>query len=344
MQVAELYQQHSFRLVDGPSIPAPGPGEVQVRVSAIGICGSDLHNFSEGGVGDLRCTYPMVLGHEPSGVVARIGPGVTGWTIGDPAILEPALYCYHCEYCLTGRHNVCANIRFLSNSGEPGFFREYVNLPAHNLLPLPENLSAAEGTIAEPLAVILHSLNLAAIRTGETAAVFGAGPIGLLTIASLKMSGVARVWAVEPVAERRELARTLGADAAIDPRQTDPVQQILADTGKRGVDVSFDCAAKDNTTNQCLYVTRNAGRVMIIGIATQSFVSLDLNPMRRKELPILTVRRSNHDSETALKLLSAEPRRFVPMLTHTKPLTEIQSAFEQLEAYRDGAVKVILTP
>jgi L-iditol 2-dehydrogenase len=344
MQLAELSRLRSFRLIDAPPPPDPSPGEIQVRVTAVGICGSDVHNFSEGGVGDTLCVYPMVLGHEPAGAVAKIGSGVSGWSIGDLAILEPALYCYHCEYCLTGHHNVCANIRFLSTAGEPGFFREFVNLPAGNLLPLPPNLSASEGTIVEPLAVVLHSVNLAAIRTGETAVVFGAGPIGLLTIATLKLSGIARLWAVEPVASRRDLARSLGADEVIDPAQADAVREILAATGKRGVDVSFDCAAKNGTMNQCLYVTRSAGRVIITGIPSESFISLDANPMRRKELPVITVRRSNHDSETARQMLAAEPGRFVPILTHTKPLSAIQSAFEQLDTYQDGTGKIVLTP
>ena len=140
------------------------------------------------------------------------------------------------------------------------------------------------------------------------------------------------------------MALHLGADTAIDPSQTDPVKQINSDTGKRGVDVTFDCATKGNTTNQCLYVTRNAGRVVITGIASESFISLDVNPIRRKELPILTVRRSNHDSETALKLLSSDPRRFVPILTHTRPLSDIQPSFEQLESYSGGVGKIVLTP
>ncbi len=343
MKVAELSEFHQFRLTDQPAPPDPAPGEILVRVKAVGICGSDVHNFSEGGIGDARCAYPMVLGHEPAGTVEKISSGVTGWSVGDPAVLEPALYCYHCEYCLTGHHNVCANIRFLSNPGHPGFFREYVTLPATNLLPQPANLSAAEATIVEPLAIILHSLHLAVFRPGETAVVFGAGPIGLLTVAALRLAGAARIWSVEPVAHRRELAKTVGADAVIDPGQTDPVRQILADTWKRGVDVSFDCACKGNTLNECLYVTRNAGRVIITGIPSDSFISLDTNPMRRKELPVLTVRRSNHDSETALSMLASEPRRFVPILTHTKPIDDIQSAFEGLEKYADGAGKVVLS-
>lgn len=343
MLVAELHQPHAFRVIDDAPLPDPGPGEIQARVAAVGICGSDLHNFSEGYIGDAKVLYPMVLGHEPAGIVEKIGAGVTGWSVGDRAILEPALYCYHCEYCLTGHHNVCANVRFLSTTGNPGFFRDTVNLPTHNVLPLPANLSLAEGTLAEPLAIILHSLNLASIRVGETAVVFGAGPIGLLTVAALKLAGSSRVWAVEPVRERRELALVMGADVAIDPNETDPVKEILAGTGQRGVDVTFDCAAKDNTINQCLYAARNAGRVIVTGIATQSFISLDANPMRRKELPVITVRRSNHNSEAAVELLRTEPRRFAPILTHQRPMAEIQTAFERLEKYQDGMAKVVLT-
>ena len=118
MLVAELIAPREMRLVE-QEIEDPGPGEVQVRVNAVGICGSDLHSYAEGGIGDMACQYPMVLGHEPSGTLVKTGAGVTGWSPGDRAALEPALYCYHCEFCRTGHHNVCANIRFLSNSGHP---------------------------------------------------------------------------------------------------------------------------------------------------------------------------------------------------------------------------------
>ena len=342
MLVAELSQVHRFNLVDAKPPGDPGPGEIQVAVKAIGICGSDLHNFSEGGIGDTPCVYPMVLGHEPTGVVMKTGAGVSGWAAGDAAILEPAMYCYHCEFCLTGHHNVCANLRFLSTGDEPGFFREYVNLPAHNLLALPKNLSFREGTIVEPLAVVLHSLEFAQIRPGETALVFGAGPIGLLTIAAAKLCGASRVWAVDPVAHRREMARTLGADAVIDPAQVDPVRQIMSDTGQRGVDVTIDCVSKDDTVNQSLRATRNAGRVVITGIPSEEFVPLAFHIIRRKEIAFYVVRRSNKDSATALRMLTDQPQRFVPILTHERPLSEIQAAFELLEKYSEGVGKFVL--
>jgi L-iditol 2-dehydrogenase len=342
MRIAELFEPHRFRLVEG-EIEDPGPGEVQARVVAVGVCGSDLHNFSEGGVGDTPCVYPTVLGHEPTGTVVKTGPGVSGWAPGDHAALEPAIYCYHCEFCRAGRHNVCANLRFLSAAPDPGFFREYVNLPAHNLLPLPPELGFQEGTIFEPLAIILHSMKFASLGFGETAAVFGAGPIGLLTILLLKLSGAGRVWAVEPVAHRRELACQMGADAAIDPLAIDPVRQILADTGGRGVDVAIDCAAKGDTTNQCLQAVRSAGRVVLTGIHPGSYFALDFSPMRRKEITFFNVRRSNHESETALELLRQQRRRFTPLLTHELPLDQIQRGFSLLERYEDGIGKLLIT-
>src|SRR5579883_3008214 len=181
MRAAELVQPGRIRLASH-SVPDPAPGEVQVRVGAVGICGSDLLSFSCGGIGGIECEYPQILGHEATGVVVRAGLGVTGWAVGDRAALEPALYCYHCEFCVSGRHNICEQVRFPSSAGVPGFLRECVNLPAANLLALPQDVSLEYGTLFEPLAVVLHAMTFVALRPMETAAVFGAGPIGLLTI------------------------------------------------------------------------------------------------------------------------------------------------------------------
>src|SRR5947208_10747952 len=157
MQAAELIALRTFRLTDMP-IEDPGPGELQVRVGAVGVGGSDLHAYSEGAVGSTPNIYPMVLGHEPAGRIVKLGVGVTGFAVGDRGALEPALYCYQCEFCLSGHHNVCANIRFLSTPHNPGFFRERVNLPAVNFLPIPTGMSFDQATLAEPLAIALHSL------------------------------------------------------------------------------------------------------------------------------------------------------------------------------------------
>ena len=341
MLIAELTAPREFRLAQ-QTIEEPGPGEVQVRVRTVGICGSDLHSYAEGGVGDTPCVYPMVLGHEPAGTVVKTGAGVTGWAAGDRAALEPALYCYHCEFCRSGQHNVCANIRFLSTPGHPGFFREFVNLPAANLLGIPAQLSLEVAALAEPLAIGLHSMRFAAIGIGETAAVFGAGPIGLVTIACLKLAGAGRIWAVEPVAHRREMALKMGAAAALDPNACDVANEILKDTAGRGVDCAIDCAAKETTINDAIRAARNGGRVVLTGIHSDSFVPFEVSPMRRKELAIFNVRRSNHESHAAIDLLTGHTAWFAPMVTHTRPLDQIADAFRIAEQYADGVGKMIV--
>lgn len=343
MKVAELAGVRQFRLIDQVPLP-PAPGEIQVSVRTVGICGSDMHYYAEGGIGDTPCQYPAVIGHEPAGVVLKTGDGVTGWQPGDRAILEPAIYCYHCEFCMTGHHNVCAHLRFLSTPGEPGFFREVVNLPAVNVLPLPPALGFAEGSLAEPLAVVLHSMKFAQPRSGETAVVFGAGPIGLMTLSVLKLSGIERVWVVEPVAERRAVAKSLGADEVLDPHQGDIVAQIKHDTGNRGVDCVIDCAAKERTMSQSLYAARNGGRVVYTGIPSEAVIPLEFHEARRKELTLFNVRRSNHETDLAVRLLEQHPSRFAPLLTHTFPMERIGPGFDMLEHYRDGACKVTITP
>jgi L-iditol 2-dehydrogenase len=283
-----------------------------------------------------------VLGHEPSGTIVNTGAGVTGLAAGDRGALEPALYCYHCEFCMRGQHNVCANIKFLSNPKVPGFFREYVNLPAQNFLPIPAELSADHATLVEPFAVALHSLKFANIRLGETVAVFGAGPIGLMTIAALKLAGAGRIWAIEPVTHRRDLAKFMGADVALGPDMA--VAEILKDTGKRGVDCAIDCAAREHTTNQSMQVSRNAGRVVITGIHSSALVPVEGSTMRRKELTIFNVRRSNHESHAALELLISNAELFAPLVTHARSLDQIEEAFKIANGYEDGVGKMVVRP
>lgn len=343
MAVAELASYRSFRLRDQEVLP-PGPGEVQARIESVGICGSDLHYFLDGHIGDTPARYPQVLGHEPAGVITALGKGVSGWSVGDRVALEPPIYCYHCEWCMTGRHNLCESVRFFSSPGEPGFFRDHANVPAENLLALPENLDFDEGSLFEPISIILHSFRYGQPRMGETAAVLGAGPIGLCTIACLRLAGLKRIFSVEPVAARREMALRLGADAAIHPHEIDPVREILKETGGRGVDVTFDCATQEDTVNQALYMTAPGGRAVITGVPQAGRVALDFHHMRRKELGFFSVRRANHTGAAAVELLKENPRVFAPMITHRLPLTSVQRAFEMLGAYEDGVTKIVLRP
>jgi L-iditol 2-dehydrogenase len=331
--VAELTAPHEFRLAQ-ETIEDPAPHEVQVRVDAVGICGSDLHAYSEGAVGDTPSEFPMVLGHEPAGTIVKVGSGITGWSPGDRAALEPAIYCYHCEFCRSGRHNICANLKFLSNPGFPGFFREFVNLPVESLFAIPPRLSMDVATLAEPLAVALHSMQFASIRVGESVLVFGAGAIGLLTIASAKLAGAGRIFAIDPLPHRRALARHMGADDVFDP----------ADGGAvRDVHCAIDCAAKEDTTNAAIRATRHGGRVVVTGIHSGVTVPFEVSPMRRKELSIFSVRRSNDEMPAAVNLLLDKTAWFAPIVTHSRPLDQIGEGFDIAERYLDGVGKIVMT-
>lgn len=334
MLVAQLTAPREFRLVQ-QDIEDPAPGEVQVRVDAVGICGSDVHSYAEGAIGDTPSQFPMVLGHEPAGTVLKTGAGVTGWSPGDRAAFEPGIYCYHCEYCRSGRHNICENIRFLSNPGIPGFFRELVNLPAGNLQAIPPELSFPQATLIEPLAVTLHSMQFAAPGPNDTVVVFGAGAIGLLTIASLRAAGVKRIWAFDPVPHRRELARHIGAHEALDPEERDSIPKV---------DCAVDCAAREHTTNWAIRAVKHGGRVVITGIHSDALVPFETSHMRRKELTIFNVRRSNHEEHGALALMLEHPDWFAPVVTHTRPLQDIDRAFRMAENYEDGVGKLVIQP
>lgn len=343
MQVAELIDVRRFRMADRP-LSGPGPGELQVRVSAVGICGSDMHCYTEGGIGESVCQYPMVIGHEPSGVVVKTGTGVTGFSPGDRGSLEPALYCYHCEFCMRGRHNVCSDLRFMSSGTEPGYFREFVNIPAPNFLPIPADMSLEQAALAEPLSIALHSMVFAQVKLGETAIVFGAGPIGLLTIAVLKLAGAGRIWAVEPIAHRRELAKLMGAEAVIDPGAVDPADQVMRDTGQRGADMAIDCASKHDMINQCVRAVVVGGRVVLTGIPETTQIAVNIHQYRNKEVAIFNVRRSNHEGRLGVELLRDHPKLFAPLITHTRPLDKINEAFQLNQRYEDGVGKLLLRP
>jgi L-iditol 2-dehydrogenase len=341
MTVAQLVGHRQFQFVD-QELPDPGPGEVQARVSAVGICGSDMHAYSEGMVGDFLLPYPVVLGHEPAGVIVKTGPGVTGISPGDRGALEPAIYCYHCEFCMSGRYNLCANLRFMSSGTEPGFFRERVNIPAVNFFPVGAKTSLEEATLIEPLAVVLHAMQVGSFRAGENAVVVGAGPIGLLTIASLRLRGAKKIWAVEPLAHRREFAKHMGADAVLDPAEGDFARVIRRETGGLGAEIAFDCAAKGETVNECIAALKGAGRMVLTGIHSDHRASVNIHAMRRAEISLYSIRRSNNEVHDAQSMVETQSKLFAPLLTHRRPFHEIGAAFDLVERYADGVGKMLV--
>src|SRR5258708_29139386 len=230
-----------------PQPADPGPGEILVKLRSVGICGSDMHWYVDGSVYGFPASYPQVLGHEPAGEVVAIGSGVTGLKCGDRVSSEPTVSCGHCEYCVRGQHNNCVKSQFMGSPQLPGLLREYATLPAHNASIVPQAFSYTQATLIEPVAVIMHMLELVEIRPGDTVAVLGAGPIGLLAAAVARSAGAFEVLVTDKLAYRIQMAKDLGASVAVPINQFR--EAVLDTTRGRGVDISIDAAGRPPNIN-----------------------------------------------------------------------------------------------
>lgn len=322
-----------------PQPADPGPQEILVKLRAVGICGSDMHWYLDGSIYGFPASYPLVLGHEPAGEVVGVGSDVSSLRSGDRVSIEPTISCGHCEYCLRGQHNNCVSSLFMGSPQFPGLLREYAVVPAHNATMVPENFNYTQASLIEPVAVIMHMLQLVQIHAGDTVAVLGAGPIGLLAAAVARHCGAGEVLMTDKLSYRTRMAQQLVATAAV------PIEQfgalVLDRTRGRGVDLAIDAAGAAETINAGLAVTRLGGTFVAIGIPNRVPVGVDLFAAMTKELRIQTLKRSNHQSEPALALLAsgAIPEAIV---THRVPLEQAPAAFRTLAEYRDGIGKLAI--
>jgi L-iditol 2-dehydrogenase len=319
----------------------PSHGEVTVRVRAVGVCGSDLHWYQDGRIGEMPAAYPQVLGHEPAGDIVATGAGVHDFAAGDRVVIEPSITCGHCEHCLRGHHNNCLSSVFLGGPQAPGMFREYVTLPAANCTRIPAEFDYRTATLAEPLAVTMHMLELIEIRAGDTVAVTGAGPIGMLCAGVAKASGASRVFIADRLAYRLKLAMSMGADVAIDTTAQSLVETVLDATRGRGADVVLEAAGSAEMVNAAIRMARLGGVVMLIGIPSELNPKIDIHSAMMKELRIQTLKRSNHRAQAALDVLAAG-RISASLITHVLPLGETPRAFEMLTNYSDGVGKAVI--
>ena len=319
----------------------PGHGEVTVQIHAVGICGSDLHWYLEGRIGDSQAVYPQVLGHEPAGQVIAVGPGVHDFSVGDRVVIEPSLTCGHCEHCLKGHHNNCVESVFLGGPQAPGLFREYVTLPAGNCTGFPKEFDYVTATLAEPLAVMMHMLELTEIHVGDTVAVTGAGPIGMLCAAVARAAGASRIFIADRLPYRLKLAMSMGADVAVDTTVQSLVETVLDATHGRGVDLVLEAAGSPETVNAAIQMARTGGTVLMIGIMSELYPKIDIHTAMAKELDLQTLKRSNHRSQEALNLMSSG-RISTSLITHRLCLNETPKAFQMLTEYTDGVGKAII--
>jgi L-iditol 2-dehydrogenase len=329
MRAARLHGVGDIRVADEP-VPEAGPGTSLVRVTAVGICGSDLHWWGEGAIGDARLERPLVLGHEAAGVIAA-GPRA-----GERVAIDPAIPDETCRACRDGYRNLCPSVKFAGHGGTDGAMREFMAWPTGRLHPLPDRVSDADGALLEPLGVAIHCVDLGHLPFGGTAAVVGCGPIGLLLVQLLLVSGASSVLAVEPLAHRREAASRLGASVVTEPGAA------IADLVGYGVDVSFEAAGTDDAVRVALEAARPGGRVVLAGIPDDDSVSFRASVARRKGLTIALVRRMNEVYPRAISLASRGAVDLGSLVSSRAGLSEVAGAFD--DAAKRTGLKVVVEP
>ncbi len=333
MKVARLHGVKDLRLHDEPD-PTPQPGEALLRVTSIGVCGSDLHWFAESGIGDARVTRPLVLGHEFAGVVQ------TGSLKGRRVAVDPAIPCGECEFCVEGNPNFCTHLHFAGHGADDGAMREYVSWPERLLFPLPDQLSDDDGAMLEPLGVAIHAVDLGHIRTGMRIAVFGCGPIGLLILQMARVAGAAEVFATDKLEHRLDAARSLGAQTL--KADGTEVAQILAATGRRGVDVAFEAAGENEAVEATIATTKPGATVVLVGIPSDDHTQFTASVARRKGLTLRMSRRMKLTYPRAIHLVEKGIVDVRSLVTHHFRLGESAQAFDM--ALRREGEKIVIVP
>jgi L-iditol 2-dehydrogenase len=332
MRAARLHGAGDLRVADEQE-PAAGPGEELVRVTAVGICGSDLHWWDEAGIGDAVITRPLVLGHEAAGVI-EAGP-----RRGTRVAIDPAITCGRCRPCLDGYRNLCLNIRFAGHGDQDGAMRELLAWPADLLHPLPDSVTDTDGALLEPLGVAIHALDLGHVRLGARVAVVGCGPIGLLLIAVLRTAGARHIAAFEPLAHRREAALRYGADVCLRP---DILPEDLRELVGEGADTVFEMAGTADAVTLSVAAARAGGRVVLGGIPADDRITFGASTARRKGLTIAMVRRMNNTFGRAIALAAGGGFSLAPLVTDRFGLASAGPAFG-VAAKRKG-LKVVIEP
>ena len=298
-----------------------------------------MHWYLDGSIYGFPASYPLILGHEPAGEIAARGSEVASLHIGDRVSIEPTISCGHCEYCLKGQHNNCVRSLFMGSPQAPGLLREYAIVPVHNATRVPGSFSYTQASLIEPAAVVMHMLQLVEIRAGDTVAVLGAGPIGLIAAAVARHCGASEVLVTDKLPHRVCMAQDLVATAAVPVAQFREL--ILDKTRGRGVDIAIDAAGSAESINIGLAIAKLGGTFVLIGIPNHSPVAMDLFSAMTKEVRIQTLKRSNHQSGPAISLLEsgAIPEAIV---THRASVDQAPAAFQTLAEYRDGIGKLAI--
>ena len=323
-------------------IPLPKDDEVLVKLEYVGICGSDLHYYESGAIGDYVVKPPFVLGHEPGGTVVEVGKNVTHLKVGDRVALEPGKTCGHCEFCKTGRYNLCPDVVFFATPPVDGVFQEYVAHEAGLCFKLPDNVSTMEGALIEPLAVGFHAARQGGAQAGQVAVVTGAGCIGLVSMMALKAMGVSKVYSVDVMDKRLDKALELGADGVINGSREDAVKKVMELTGGMGCDLVIETAGTEITTRQAVQMTKKGATIVLVGYSKTGEIKMPISLALDKELTFKTVFRYRHIYPMAIDAVASGRVYLKAIVTNEFALDDIQEAMDESVNNKADIVKAVV--
>ncbi len=343
MRAMPLTGLHTMRMTTRPDPVLAGPDEVLLRVESVGVCGSDIHYYTEGRIGSQVVSFPFLVGHECSATVLEAGPAVTRVREGDRVAVEPAISCGACDQCRAGRRHTCRTLRFLGCPGQAeGCLCDYLVMPEACCHPVAQGTSFDAAALCEPLSIGCHAVRLAGLSPGARIGILGAGPIGLCVLLAARAAGVAASYVTEPIAARRAVAGRLGASWTGDPHAAPPAAAGIEALEPLLLDVVFECSGEQEALDDAVNLLQPGGRLMLIGIPTADRVSFAIDPLRRKELRLQNVRRQNECMRPAIDLIERSGLDVSPLRTHTFTLDEAAEAFDLVAGYADGVVKAMI--
>ena len=323
-------------------IPVPKENEVLVKLEYVGICGSDLHYYETGAIGDYVVEPPFVLGHEPGGTVVEVGKGVKHLKVGDRVALEPGKTCGHCEFCRTGRYNLCPDVVFFATPPVDGVFQEYVAHEADLCFKLPDNVSTLEGALIEPLAVGFHAAIQGDAHLGQKAVVMGAGCIGLVSMMALKARGVSEVYVVDLMEKRLAKAMELGATGVINGGTEDVEARIRELTKGSGADLVIETAGSEATARQAVHIAKKGSTIVLVGYSKSGDMNLPTSMILDKEITLKSVFRYRHIYPMAIDAVASGKVNLKGIVTDIFDLDDVQEAMDQSVSRKADIVKAVI--
>ena len=343
MKTCKLTGIRQMAMMDVPTPEIQNDTDVLIKMSCVGVCGSDVHYYESGQIGSQVVQHPFAVGHEGAGVVAAVGRSVRRVMAGSRIAIEPAMPCHQCDQCLAGRPHTCRKLRFLGCPGQTeGCLSEYLVMPEASCFPIPDSMTFDEAALSEPLAIGIYAVKQSVSMKGAKIGILGSGPIGLSVLMPALAQGAAKIYVTDKIDARLAVARRAGATCTGNPLKEDIVQAITADEPLL-LDAVFECAGEQDTVDQALALLKPGGKLILIGIPpTQAKYGFSVDLMRRKEICIQNVRRQNHCCQAALDMIRERIFDVNIMRTHRFNFNDTAAAFELVANYRDGVVKAMI--